>query len=415
MNDTKISKGPRAMRILEEFLHKTPNGTNNLQDSIPNLQVSIPLSTVPPTPASSRGETIPSTPSSAIPPGGVDSKFLKPTKIIEREEGEILSSRTSSATPPNGRKASPLGRYSTDRTPPSPEPVRHRLPISRSYLPPSPHYHISRSSLSPELSRGSHSPIHTRRPLSPDHRANLPSSSHAWKHRRRSSSSSRSYHPSRSPISPRFPPQRRASEHDAPPDKSDNERRGNGLCDTDKSRFPDWQKHTRNVSVNTTSSDHRTHSHEPRRGSMQDWRSDSGSSSMQRVSTHSISSTNNSRADSVFPESGQDWTGSNVVEHVPSTPKSVADAELLVKPCHNVPGLWMVKFGADGVEIVTCEFEIDEIAADRWGIRDASRYAHSMYSMQSEWTDHRFTGMAKKRHMTYRYLCHSYVCRFRRL
>ncbi|KAF8631366.1 hypothetical protein AX15_002423 [Amanita polypyramis BW_CC] len=413
MHDSKMPKASQAMlmsqrvHMLEGLLlqdqSRTPTGTNNLQNSNSSLQIPIPLSTLPSSTlaSSSHDGTVPFAPPHTVPSGAgvavpLDSKFLKPTRGVNREEGEIMSSKTSSVTPPNGRNAPP---FKKDRSSPSPEPVYHGSPTSRTYRmplssdkhrwPPSPHHHTSRTSPPPEPLRRSYSPGYTGRPLSPNRSANRPSSP-GWKRQR---ASSRPHHPypyePRPPISSRFPRQRRASEQYTRPQKPSDDGpfswrgRENRPTDTENKHqlhSPDGKKQMRSTSGNTTSSDHRTPSYERRRGSTQDWKLDTRSSSVRRASTHSMSSTNSRRADSAF-------RSPDVAERIfsLSKPESIANAEPPPKPCHNVPGLWMIKTGARTVEIVTCEFEIDKIAADRWGIRGPSRHgkekAHDTLSL----------------------------------
>ncbi|KAF8338360.1 hypothetical protein F5887DRAFT_517007 [Amanita rubescens] len=168
MDNNKVPKAPRAMlisekvRVLEDYLllqdHNKDLNVNN-----PNLDMRIPvpssaIGTAPP----SVHETAPSNSSStgiAIP---LETKFFTHAKNLEREEGEITSSRPPSVASDVARKASPVKRYSIDgggypRRSASPEPARHRLPVSRTYRNRSPERLVRPSS------RRSKSPSHPRR------------------------------------------------------------------------------------------------------------------------------------------------------------------------------------------------------------------------------------------------------------
>jgi hypothetical protein len=51
-----------------------------------------------------------------------------------------------------------------------------------------------------------------------------------------------------------------------------------------------------------------------------------------------------------------------------STVQSTNSTQGLLKPCHNVPGLWFVKTGRNGASITECEFEVDRETAVKWDL-----------------------------------------------
>ena len=48
--------------------------------------------------------------------------------------------------------------------------------------------------------------------------------------------------------------------------------------------------------------------------------------------------------------------------------QSTISTQGLVKPCHNVPGLWFVKTGHNDASITKCEFEVDRETAMKWDL-----------------------------------------------
>ncbi|KAF8349178.1 hypothetical protein F5887DRAFT_553967 [Amanita rubescens] len=387
MDNNKVPKAPRAMlisekvRVLEDYLllqdHNKDLNVNN-----PNLDMRIPIpssaiGTAPP----SVHEIAPSHSSStgiAIP---LETKFFTHAKNLEREEGEITSSRPPSVASDVARKASPVKKYSIDgggnpRRSASPEPARHRLPISRTYRNRSPERLVRPSS------RRSKSPSHPRRP-------SRPSRSPEGPRRRRSSPSPRIPHafdrpPLISPLSATH--RRRGSDDDTrrgkytdgePYPSRDND---NNHSESPTSRCPEGQKDAFSARDGMTSSDHSASNHDWQRGSTQERGSDAESSRPQApirsMSTNNINHKVDDQHKRHSPSGGPIPSPSSTVGPLPDT-TTIGDFSpppQIAKACHNVPGLWMVKSGQSRIEIVSCEFEIDTVAAEKWGIRGPSRY-----------------------------------------
>ena len=370
MDNNEIPKAPRAMLMSEKVRmpedHQLPQDHN--KDSNVNLQIPIHSPAIGGTPAIVH-EAAPTNCSSTPVGEGIaipmDSKFLSPAKGMEREEGEI-SSRPSSATSDVARRMSPPKRYSLDggkrpRRSSSPEPVRHRLSPSRTYRNRSPECSVR----SPERfvrpsSRRSQSPSHPRRPISPEYMTSPPSP-----RQRRSYPSPRIPHA----FEPALPISPRSATH---------KRRGSGY-DRRRSRDSDGQPHLsrRRDSYNK---ELLTSPYPEGHKDAFTARSDSVDSSHTQQSKTSINSTNHKTGDHHRSLSGPTPSPSSIPRLLPDAANFNLDCSpQVVKPCHNVPGPWMVKSGRKSVEIVTCEFEIDNIAADRWGIRGSSRYVYPSY------------------------------------
>lgn len=323
--------------------------------------------------------SIPSDEGIAIP---FNSKFFAHSQGMEREEGEIPSSKPSSVTSDVPRWMAPPKRYSFDggkrpRRSSSPESARHRLPSSRTYLNRSP------ESLIQPSSRRSQSPSHSRRPTS-GRRTHSPEGPR----RRRSTPGAKTFEPA-PPRSPRSATQkRRRSDYDTRrrkdsggesylPRETYKESLASPYSEGHKDAF-----FTRDVS-----------NHSRGRGSTRE---------------HSVESSHTQQSKPSINSNDHKTDHHRSLSRVPTTPSpssisrplpdaDSASSSQLVKPCHNVPGLWMVKSGRNSIEIVTCEFEIDKIAADRWGIRGSSRYVCSSQSWK--WMlNVLLSDMAKKRH-----------------
>ncbi|KAK2460307.1 hypothetical protein APHAL10511_007696 [Amanita phalloides] len=391
MNEKKIPKAPRAMlmrgavRAGDALRKQDRTNTKN-----PRLNLRIPITIpLPTTPANSQAAALP-IPSSA--PAGEGTAV--PLDSKEPEEGEIMGSSPSSRTPSHAvRQTSPLkscytyGRkYSI-----SPEPAPHRLPTSRTYRSRSPsegsYRHTSRSSRSPQLLRYSQSPIHTRRQSSfPDDLRGPSSPPRRVRKRSRSRAIPRPSEPT-SPVSLRSAThERRGSNYDTRLGKNEpHSWKDNGY--PDKSLTSEEKDHARSVNGGVTPLDHHTSDRERRRSSTQSREFDAGST-RPKVPTRSISLSNskpNHQVDIIALDrtTPPDGIQNNVFDTkltasplsmmtpLPGTAEcglSPHDQVQVGKPCHEVPGLWMIKAGGSSVEIVTCEFEIDKVTADRWGI-----------------------------------------------
>ena len=494
----RIPTAPRAMlnservRLLENLVRlreqsqalSTPE-SQNLTPVIPHnpvIQIPIPLpATIPSTPANINSHPMNSpipgpTPANA-PMGGIaipmDPKFFSPITLREREEGEVSS---SSATPKRLSSDCTRGKqavYSPDerdhkRRSSSPEPVRHRLPSSRTYCNPRSPEGARRPSPprnSSKSSRLSRSPRRIKRPYSPDRRRSRPSPSPEAAHRCSRRASSPNIWPPR-PFEPKSPHpsphRRRASEYDPRATKSRNNEpfRANTFPDFSNIHgnnhipFKDLNSQELNpkdnapaASEEAPSLDHRRSDHERRQAVAQGQEATAESPQAPTMLMSPATTTDSTRGigepaqhellrptpqksptppelplttkRTPSPPQFQAKLTGGPPGHIPSPtpspvsrfkglPEDVPMQELApsippsipapsvqeVKLCHNVPGLWMVKAGLATVEILTCEFEIDEIAADRWGIRGSSRYAQT-YS-RFYWYTNSLEGTSKK-------------------
>ena len=325
-------------------------------------------------------------------------QFFPHAKGMEREEGEITSSKPSSVTSDVPHWPSPPKRYSIDggkrpRRSPTPEPARHRQPSSRTYL------HRSPECLVRPLSGRSQSPSHPRRPISPEYMTGRRTHSPEGPRRRRSTPGAKipqTFEPA-PPRSPRSAMhKRRGSDYDA--------RRSNDSGESYVSRenykestYPEGHKDAfmaRDVSNHNRGRE----------------------STGERDSVESLHTKPSINSNDHKTDHRRSFSGGLTTPSPSSASRPLSDAassSQLVKPCHNVPGLWMVKSGRKNIEIVTCEFEIDKITADRWGVRGSSTYVCSSQSWK--WVLHvLLSDMAKKRHTRHCH-CHLHVCHFRKL
>lgn len=321
------------------------------------------------TPAQTNLSSTPSDEGIAIP---LDSNFFTHAEGMEREEGEIASSKPCSVSSDIPRWTSPPKRYSIDggkrpRRSPSPEPARHRLPPSRAYLNRSP------ERLARLPSRRSQSPSTSRRPISLEYMPGRRTPSPEGPRRRRSTPGTKTFEPA-PPRSPRSAmPKRRGSDYDT---------RRRRSKDSDGESYLSRESYKESL-ASPYSEGHRdafiahdVSNHNRGRGSTRE------RDSVESSHTQQSKPSNNYKSRSL---SGVPTTPSpsSIPGPLPDAAKpDSASSSQLVKPCHNVPGLWMVKSGRRSIEIVTCEFEIDKIAADRWGIRSSSRYVCSSQSLE---------------------------------
>ncbi len=377
------------VRVLEDYLllqdHNKDLNVNN-----PDLDMRVPI------PSSAIGtappivhEAAPSNSSSTSDEGiaiPLDTRFFTHAKNLDREEGEITSSRPPSVASDVARKASPVKRYSIDggrypRRSASPEPARHRLPATRTYRNRSPERLVRPSS------RRSRSPSYPRRPNSPDDRTSRPSRSPGGPRRRRSSPNPRIPHAFDRPplISPLSATHRRGG-------SNDDTRRGkytdgepypsrdkdNYYSESPTSRYPEGQEDAFSVRDGMTSSDRSASNHDRQRGSTQERGSDAESSRpLAPIRSMSINHKVDDPLERHSPSGGPTTPSpSSTVGPLPDTTAQgdFSPPPQTVKACHSVPGLWMVKSGQSSIEIVSCEFEIDTVTAEKWGIRGPSRY-----------------------------------------
>ena len=391
MDNNKVPKAPRAMlisekvRVLEDYLLLQDHSKDlNVNNPSLDMRIPIPSSAIGTAPPIVHGAA-PSNSSSTSDEGiaiPLDTKFFAHVKSLEREEGEITSSRPPSVASDVARKASPVKIYSLDggrypRRSASPESAQHRLPASRTYRNRSPERLVR------PLSRGSHSPNHSKRPFSSEDRTSRRSRS---PRRRRSTPNPRiPYTFDRPPLILSATHTRRGSEDDTRRGKyTDGEPypsrdKDNYRSEPPTSRYSEGQKDAFSVRDGIASSDHSASNHDWQRGSTQERASDAESSRpqgpKQSMSTNNI---NHRKADDQrhTPSGGPTTPSpSSTVGPLPDTTRGdPSPPPQVVKACHHVPGLWMVKSGQSSIEIVTCEFDIDMVAAEKWGIRGPSRY-----------------------------------------
>ncbi|KAF8627069.1 hypothetical protein AX17_006408 [Amanita inopinata Kibby_2008] len=392
-NVDKVPKAPRAMitservRLLEGFIRhhddkKRPPAVNeqrrlmqthSLVTISPGSSLNQSLPYVPLTTPSTEGITIP-----------LDPQFLTHhTKGTEPEEGEIISSRenrASSFPSPLQVDTDSLGpRESLEmaagdrkrRQSPIPEPLPHRLPPSRTYRrsqsptglprrPPSPRYRHSRSSRSPDSTRHSHTTNYTKRLSSPRRRSTSRSP--------RSSESRHRY--DRKPPSPATQSRPSEQKSPSPPRSRAAQPRRNSEFDSNSPTYQNEPSSRTLASLrggrschdldNKLNASHKAHHHHA-----QDKHVTVGGANGDTVSSDHHKSNHDRRRRSLSPSNGR--KGHYMPQHRASV------AVNATKPCHNVPGLWMAKRGLANIEILTCEFEIDQEAADRWSVRGSSR------------------------------------------
>lgn len=412
-----------------ESQNPTPPG---LHTSLPAALIPSPFPSTP-NPASildNNHQTNTTAPVSARPATAeigipLDPQFLAAFKSTEQEEGEIRSSSITPAPTKGSSDDSMRANRATDesgrpRRSSSAERPRHRLPSSRTYrCSRSPESRRRRRSPSrrtpPRSSRRSPSPSYTKRTYSPDRRYNRRSPSPRADRRYRRAPPSPTRRPPRPSESKPVPStsRRRSSEYDASLSKPRRYEptRANTLPElgspngTRKTRHPQRPDHERNISVETTSLDYGRPNHERRNGEEKE----SDAHSPRGLPNQSMSP---SIKDASHRFEGRDGGGVRVCtptedivmkERSPTTTSDVSMGErtptlsqpaqeqesmegpslpkppgspmhISKMPCHSIPGLWMVTSGLETVEILSCEFEIDKIIAERWGVRRSSRH-----------------------------------------